>query len=191
MDGQLEEFKITSDYKNVDWEKVIKVLMAYAYVLIGDENLSMAKSRKELAYDFAMEAITRFLKQPEKFDPTRNPDLVKYLKYSYVRQFISNAKKTGFYRYDKSSSTPEEDFYHTLKSEFNWDEKIDVKQFVSIVEEKLTDDKDLIPIFKGRYHQDSKRSEICDDLNISLKEYDKRLKRLKRLVEKIQQSLNG
>lgn len=187
----MEEFKITSDYENADWEKVIKVLMAYAYVLIGDENLSMAKSRKELAYDFAMEAITRYLKQPEKFDPKRNPDLVKYLKYSYVRQFISNAKKTGFYRYDKSASTPEEDFYHTLKSEFNWDETLDVNQFVRIVEEKLADDKDLLHLFKGRYHQDSKRSEICEDLNISLKEYDKRLKRLKRLVEKIQQSLNG
>lgn len=185
----MEQFKITSDYENIDWEKVIKVLMAYSYVLIG-ENISMAKSRKELAYDFSMEAITRFLKEPNKFDPTRNPDLVKYLKYSYIRQLISNAKNTGFYRYEKTPSTSEEDYYFTLKSEFNLDEKIDINQIVNMVEEKLVDDRDLLLIFNGRYHEDSKRSEICEDLDISLKEYDNRLKRLKRLVKKVQQNLD-
>ncbi|MBI6117963.1 sigma-70 family RNA polymerase sigma factor [Salegentibacter maritimus] len=164
--------------------------MAYSYVLIGDENLSMAKSRKELAYDFSMEAITRYLNEPNKFDPSRNPDLIKYLKYNLVRQLISNAKNTGFYHYDKTPSTPEEDYYYTLKSEFKLDEKIDMKKIVSIVEERLTDDVDLFQIFKGRYYEESKRSEICDDLDISLKEYDNRLKRLKRLVKKVQQDLN-
>lgn len=186
----MEEFKITSDYDNIAWEKVIKVLMAYSYVLIGDENLSMAKSRTELAYDFSMEAITRYLKEPHKFDPSRNPDLIKYLKYNLVRQLISNAKNSGFYRYGKSPSTPEEDYYHTLKSEFKLDEKIDVKRIVGIVEEKLTNDVELLPIFKGRYYQESKRSEICDDLDISLKEYDNRMKRLKRLVKKVQEGLS-
>ncbi|WP_461643972.1 hypothetical protein [Labilibaculum euxinus] len=186
----MEQFKITSDYENIEWEKLIKVLMAYAYVLIGD-NAEMEKSRVELAYDYSMEAITKYLNDKAQFDPSRNPDLVNFLKYYYLRQIISNSKLHGKYKYENAyeniqdiSGVSKEAF---LK-EFNLDEQIDVNTIVLQIEDELAKDEELLPLFNGRYYNDSKRSEICGDLDISLKEYDNRMKRLRRIVKNITQT---
>lgn len=189
----MKQFEITKDYDNVDWKKVIKVLMAYAYVLIGDENEKMKKSRADLAYDFSMEAISKYLHDKSKFDPSRNPDLVKYLKYNYLRQIISNSKATGNFKYESEPLSFDKDSYiseEKFLTEFKIDEKIDTDKIINNVEEKIADDNELLLIFKGRYYNNSKRSEICSDLKISEKEYDNRIKRLRRIVTKVIQTKN-
>lgn len=183
----MDLFKITKDYEKVNWDKLIKVLMAYAYVLIGDENKKMNKSKADLAYDFAMDTITQYLHNKSKFDPTRNPDLVKYLKYNILRQLISNSKVTGNIKYEKTSESIKIDSYsitEKLITDIKIDEKIDTDRIINIVEEKIANDDDLTIIFNCRYYSNSKRSEICKDLNISEKEYDNRIKRLRRIVAK-------
>lgn len=183
----MDLFKITKDYEKVNWDKLIKVLMAYAYVLIGDENKKMNKSKADLAYDFAMDTITQYLHNKSKFDPTRNPDLVKYLKYNILRQLISNSKVTGNIKYEKTSESIKIDSYsitEKLITDIKIDEKIDTDRIINIVEEKIANDDDLTMIFNCRYYSNSKRSEICKDLNISEKEYDNRIKRLRRIVAK-------
>lgn len=186
----LKQFKITSDYENIDWGKLIKVLMAYAYVLIGD-NTEMNKSRDELAYDYAMGAITKYLNNKAKFDPSRNPDLVAFLKYNYLRQIISNNKLNGRYKYENTyedvqdNSSISKEFF--IK-EYHWNEQIDINTIVSKIEEALATDDELLQLFNSRYYNDSKRSEICNDLDISLKEYDNRMKRLRRIVKNITQT---
>lgn len=164
--------------------------MSYAYALIGG-NTEMGKSKAELAYDYTMEAITKYLSNKAKFDPSRNPDLVNFLKYNYLRQIITNNKLHGKYKYEKayeniqnSSRAAKE----TFLKEYHLDEQIDVSTIILQIEEVLSTDEELLPLFNSRYYNDSKRSEICSDLAISLSEYDNRMKRLRRIVKNITQT---
>jgi len=60
---------------------------------------------------------------------------------------------------------------------------IDEKIFVQKMERKLKGKADLKEIFDLLYYKDSKRAEICRDLNIQLSEFDNRYRRLKRLLD--------
>lgn len=189
----MEQYKITSDYDNIDWGKLIKVLMAYAYVFIGD-NTEMGKSKADLAYDYTMEAISRYLNDKSKFDKSKNPDLVSFLKYYYLRQIISNSKNSGRYKYENIPDEISDGSYISLDrflKEYTIDEQIDVDSIVDIIEETIANDDELIPLFKGRYYTDSKRVELCKDLGITIQEYDNRMKRLRRIVKKITQKANN
>lgn len=190
----MKRLEITSDYENVDWEKVIPVLMSYAYVLIGASNQRMARSREELSYDFAIDAITKYLNEPKKFDPSRNPDLINYLKYYILRQLVSNSKKKSSNvneiiqdeREDEYEVENMDDFY---AKEFELDDAIDVATAVAKIEEEISDDEELYEVFIGRYYDESKRGEICKDLNITEDEYDNRIRRLRRISRKILDSV--
>lgn len=191
----MKRLEITSDYDNVDWDKVIPVLMAYAYVLIGASNQRMARSREELAYDFAVDSITKYLSEPEKFDPSRNPDLIKYLKYYILRQLISNAKKKAAnvnevgQNEDEELEFDSESIDDLFAEEFELDEAIDVASVVMKIEHEIEEDEELYEIFIGRYYDESKRGEICKDLKISTDEYDNRIRRLRRLSRKVLDSV--
>ncbi len=92
-----EPFRITENYDSIyseeTFRELLTVLIAFAHSLIGNSSLRLEKNRGELAYDFAMEAIKKHISTPDKFDPRRNIDLVKYLKYNILRQLIYNFKE--------------------------------------------------------------------------------------------------
>lgn len=193
---QLKRLEITADYESADWSKVIPVLMAYAYVLLGNVNPRMARSREELAYDFSIDAITKYLNKPEKFNPSRNPDLIRYLKYNILKQLISNAKKkaanvnevtieanNGDYELDSDSVN------NLFVEEYQLDDNIDIASIVAKIEEAIENDDELYEIFIGRYHHESERREICQDLNISTDEYDNRIRRIRRITRRILDSV--
>lgn len=191
----MERLEINSDYENVDWEKVIPVLMAYSYALIGLSNQRMLRSREELSYDFAIDAITKYLIEPEKFDPSRNPDLIRYLKYNILRQSIFNAKKKAanvneIVQEEREEEYDLENVDDFFAEEIQLDEAIDVAAVVAKIEEEISEDEGLYGIFIGRYYDESKRGEICKELNISEEEYDNRIRRLRRLSKKILDSVN-
>jgi len=190
----LKRLEIISDYDNIDWDEVIPVLMAYAYVLIGANDQRMARSREELAYDFAVDAITKYLDEPEKFQPSRNPDLIKYLKYYILRQLISNAKKKAanineVVQNDDDVEFDLESVDDLFTEEFELNEAIDIASIVVKIEHEIEEDEELYEIFIGRYYHESKRVEICKDLKISTDEYDNRIRRLRRLSRKILDSV--
>ena len=192
----MKRLEITNDYDNIDWNGVIPVLMAYAYVLIGDNNQRMARSREEFAYDFTIDAIAKYLNEPEKFDSSRNPDLIRYLKYYILRQLISNAKKKAANVNEVVTKEKDDEYEFDSDSlddlfvkEFDLDESIDVASIVTQIERAIEDNDELYEIFIGRYYNESKRSEICKDLNISTKEYDNRIRKLRRLSQKIIDSI--
>lgn len=169
--------------------------MAYAYALIGVSNQRMLRSREELSYDFAIDAITKYLNEPEKFDPSRNPDLIRYLKYNILRQLIFNAKKkaANLNEIVQEESEDEYDLENVddfFAEEIELDEAIDVAAVVAKIEEEVSEDEDLYAIFIGRYYDESKRGEICKELDISEEEYDNRIRRLRRLSRKILDSVN-
>ncbi len=183
--------KITENYDNIDWKPVILVLSAYAYSLLGEKKFS--NRRENLAYEFAMESITRYLENPEKFDPSRNPDLIYFLKFNLLRRLVSNFKELSYVKTRIDLDTIQKDNddesnYNSLEELYFYEnsvpEEIDISDFVAKVEQKLTKDPDLKDIFTELYYRNSKRSEICDDLLISLQEYNNRLRRLKRFIDK-------
>ena len=116
--GKLE---IIENYNQVEWERVIPVLMAFAFSLLG--NKKFTNRRDHLAYDFTMEAITKYLENPEKFDPSRNPDLINYLKYNILRQLITNFENsTGIRKRiiirKNSDEVVEQNYSYSLESSY-------------------------------------------------------------------------
>ena len=184
--GKLE---IKSNYDKVEWERVIPVLMAFAYSLLG--NKKFTNRRDQLAYDFAMETITKYLENKGKFNPSRNPDLINYLKYNILRQLISNFENSAGIRKrvilentnDENETNSEYSLEHLYKEDKYIENNIDEKIFVQKMEQKLKNDTDLKEIFDLLYYKDSKRAEICSDLDIPLREFDNRYRRLKRLLD--------
>lgn len=184
--GKLE---INNNYDKVDWEKVIPVLMAFAYSLLG--NKKFTNRRDQLAYDFALEAITKYLENTEKFNPKRNPDLINYLKYYILKQLISNFKNSAgvrkrvFIQPTQDQNDEKNDYsLEALYSNDNYiEEIIDQDIFDLKMEQKLKGKPELKEVFDLLYYKNSKRSEICKDLNIPLKEFDNRSRRLKRLLD--------
>ena len=184
--GKLE---IKNNYDKVEWEKVIPVLMAFAYSLLG--NKKFTNRRDQLASDFAMETITKYLENKDKFDPCRNPDLINYLKYNILRRLISNFENSAGVRKrvvlentDKENKPNNEySLEHLYKEDKYIENNIDEKIFVQKMERKLKNKPELKEIFDLLYYQDSKRAEICIDLDIPLSEFDNRYRRLKRLLD--------
>lgn len=184
--GKLE---VKSNYEEVQWDRVIPVLTAFAFSLLGNKRFT--NSRVQLSQDFAIEAITRYLENKKKFNPSRNPDLINYLKYNILRQLISNFENSAGVRKrviveDFENENLNNNFYSLdkLYEKSNYIENnIDMQILVDKIERKLKSKYELKEIFDLLFHKESKRSEICDDLKITLKEFDNRSRRLKRLLD--------
>ncbi len=186
---QSGKYEVKENYDEIEWDRAIKVLMAYAYSLLG--NKQFTNRREQLAYDFALESITKYLENKEKFDPKRNPDLINYLKYYILRQLISNFKESAGVRKRIILKAPKND--ENESNEFSIDElikkddlieeNIDLQIFEDRINKKLNKKKELKEIFDLLYYKDLKRSEICKQLKIPLKEFDNRSRRMKRLLD--------
>lgn len=186
---QIGKLEITDNYEEVPWDKVIPVLMAYAYSLLGSKHFT--NRRDQLAYDFALEAITKYLENREKFDPTKNPDLINYLKFYVLRQLISNFKNSAGVRKRITLNTvkgPDNETYdYSLDELISKDNLIanhvDLNMLLERINKKLEKKTELQEIFTLLYFKELKRFEICQKLEIALNEYDNRLRRLKRLLD--------
>jgi len=186
---QSGKLKIVENYDEVEWEKVIPVLMAFAYSLLG--NKQFTNRRNQLAYDFALEAITKYLENKEKFNPQRNPDLVNYLKYYLLRQLISNFKESaGIKRRivlkslkDKEKGEYEYSIDQLIGKDNFIENNVDLNILLDNANKKLKNKPEENEIFILLFYRGLKRSEICKKLNIPLKEYDNRSRRMKRLLD--------
>jgi len=181
MEGN--SYSIINKYENIDWEKVIPILMAFAYKLLSQQNIRNNRL-DDLAYDFTIDAIKIYLEGKEKFDSSRNPDLLLYLKYNLLRRIISNYSKSG--DNNKISKKQLDDIPTTnqLIEEFPIDEIIDVKKIVQNIQNDIDHDEVMNIIFIARYEENMKRAEICQVFSIDTANYDNAMKRLKRIVEK-------
>lgn len=194
-------FSITSDYDSIRNKSVfsdlLKVLMTYAHKLIGDNTLRLVKNKADLAYDMAMEAIRKYLENPEKFDPSRNPDLVWYLKFNILRRLIYNYKELKgqqnevlFEKDDSNGIVVSNAFI----SEIDFHDSIDLNNTIQLIIEELSGNPELKQLFELRYVMDYSRAEIIKELNITEGEYNNRIRRLetvRKRVVKLQQTEIG
>lgn len=184
-------YSITSNYDNIDWNiefpKLLPVLMSYAFFMIGSSNLRVIKNREELSYDFSMEAIKRYIENPNKFDPSRNKDLVLYLKRNILRRLISNFKNLHSQKNEFLYELDDSIGKKVIKSFIDYNEiydDIDYKELIKNIELELSSDKNLFDIFEYRIKKEYKRSEVCDVLNIELKDYNNRIRRLRTVIKR-------
>lgn len=185
-------FSITEDYDNICWEevfpKLLPVLMAYAYSLIGSSRLRLIKNKDDLAYDFAMDTINHYLENPEGFDSTRNKDLVKYLKFNILRRLVSNFKslkgQQNEYIYENDDSIGKSVSKMFMEG-LDIHDEVDYTSFIENIFEELKDKPLLLEVFELRVIKDSVRREICKDLNISKEEYNNRFRRLRTIIKKV------
>lgn len=189
---EIETFSIIEDYDSICNDKVFKklftVLMAYAYSLIGNSNLRLSKNRQELAKDFAMESIKDYLSSPEKFDPTRNKDLVKYLKYNILRRLIFNFKESKGQEneeiLEENDLSPNK-IVNRFYSANRITDSIDIGIILKSIKDELKDDKLLKSVFKLRYIEEYKRSEICAKLKITYGELNNYIRRLDTVLKRV------
>jgi len=182
---ELQAFSITSDYERITSPEVfpslLKVLMAYTFRLIGTGTVRLEKGRDELAYDFAMETIKRHLENPTKFNPERNPDIVKYLKFNILRRLVTNFKELkgqshelAYYDDDPIGMKVTNSFI----TDIDIHEAIDLKQTIRSIERYISDDQLLMDIFNLRFLMDYTRAETIGELGITPGEYNNRIRRL-------------
>lgn len=190
------KFEINSNYESIKeadvFPRVLKVLMAYATKLIGDSTMRLAKNRADLAYDFSMEAIKRYLEEPDKFVPAKNPDLISYLKFYILRQLISNHKNREgqknevlYENYDSIGITVQ----NSSIDFFNIDDSIDLKDLINNIRSTLDCDIELLKVFDLRYVMDYKPAEIMNELSITSREYNNRIRRIDTIRRNILNSL--
>ena len=167
-------FKITQNYDCITekevFTKLLKVLMAYAHMLIGTSSLRLKKSRSELAYDFSMETISKHLEKPEKFDPSRNSDLVKYLKYNILRRLIFNFKKKKSQEFEIGYENEDSTGLKVAKSfveENDIHDLLDEQNLLKSIQTELNGNTILLELFNLRYSKEYTRKEICQTLKIS------------------------
>ncbi len=178
-------FKITSDYNSIRekdvFKKLLTVLMAYAHKLIGSKTLRLEKNKADLAYDMAMETITKYLQEPKKFDPNRNPDLVWYLKYNILRQLIYNYKISKGQQ-NELLFEPDDGTGSIVRNSFIQNNEIhdslDLGITLELILKEISDDPILLELFELRYLKEFEPKEIHQELNITKGEYNNRIRRL-------------
>ncbi|MEO0554257.1 MAG: hypothetical protein AAF149_13700 [Bacteroidota bacterium] len=132
------------------------------------------------ARDFALEAMTRLLENPDQFDMQRSgltvDNIVAYLNRNIVRNLVRGARDWDENK--KSDDLHDDDFEGALPFDIIlMDEKVDVKTIKQYFEEALAEEEELYELFIGIYEDDLTRAEICKQLDIPPEEYDRRMKR--------------
>ena len=185
-------YSITANYDRITdpdvFRNLFKVLMAYAYRLIGDGSIRLERSRQDLAYDFTMEAIMRHLENPGKFNPERNPDLVWYLKYYILRQLVSNFKESKGQKQELAYPEHDPDGMHVMDSyieAYDIHDHIDLEKTIEIIYGMLSNDQPLLELFKLRYLEQYSRAETISELSITSGEYNNRIRRLDTVFNRV------
>lgn len=188
-------FSITSDYDSIKNEevfsKLLKVLITYAHKLIGNSSLRLSKNKADLAYDISMEAIKRYLENPKKFEPSRNPDLVRFLKYSIIRRLVSNFKGLKGQQNELLFENDDPNGMAVMNAfikENDIHDKIDLDNTIQLILNDISGNPILIELFELRYINDYTRADIIEKLEITRGEYNNRIRRLdtvrKRVVQR-------
>lgn len=182
-----------SEITNDEWEDIILRLQSYTRKLVKEkgwfrgEKAGIFLSGKEID-DYVFEAIGRYLKNPEKHNPTKR-SLVEYLKKHIIRSLVNNdlvsaenQTSIDVFAYEKGSED-ENDSASFLDSilphaEAFFDEEIDFKEIMSYIESEVKGDTIAENIFFGISGYGLKRAEIMEEFGMTPVEYDNGMRRL-------------
>lgn len=182
-----------TEITNAEWEDIILRLQSYTLKLVKEkgwfrgDGTATYLSGKEID-DYVFEAIGRYLKNPEKHDPSKR-SLIEYLKKHVIRSLVSNdlvsaENKTSSNLFAYENENEEEDdsapFLDSIlpHAEVFFDQEIDFKEIMSYIESEVKGDAIVENIFLGISGFGLKRAEIMEEFNMTPVEFDNGMRRL-------------
>lgn len=187
-----------------DWKEIVLRLQAYTRMLVRDKGWFRGSetgayiSGKEID-DYVFEAIGRYLKNPEKHDPSKRT-LVEYLKKHIIRTLVNNdlvssENQTSTDLFSFESETENEDGSDTFidamlpKVDALYDDEIDYISIMNFIESEAKGDAYVENIFLG-LNCGMKRADIIDEFRMSPSDYDNAMRRLITIRKKAAQKYN-
>jgi hypothetical protein len=180
----------------IEWEKIYLQLYAYADQLLkahrwfrGKNTDSYLEGRQP--HDYVMDAIEKYLNEPEKYDPSHNRSLVNYLKLHLIRSAVGNDSKkveniVSSNIFNKQESENEDDvFLDAMLPCFNdyFDQQIDLTNILNDVFNSIKEDTLVLKIFEGCCRNRLKRREVIEEYKMTEAEYDNGFKRLRTILK--------
>lgn len=183
----------TSQMTDAEWEEIIDCLQSYTRSLVEGkgwfrgEGTTVYLKGKEVD-DYVFEAIGRFLRNPEKFNPDRG-SLKNYLRLNLIQSLVSNDlvsaenRTSGdVFTYEnedenEDDSTPYLDAI-LPHAEVFFDQELDFNEIMSYIESQTKGDTIVENIFLGVTGYGLKRAEIIKEFNMTTVEFDNGMRRL-------------
>jgi len=175
-----------------DWKEIIVRLQAFTRLLVKDKGWFRGSdsgtyiSGKEID-DYVFEAIGRYLKNPEKFDPSKRT-LVEYLKKHIIRTLVNNdlvssenQTSTDLLAFEPENEDDEgtDNFIDAILPNVVafYDDEIDYTEIMNFIESEAKGDEFVENIFLG-LNCDMKRADIIDEFKMTISDYDNGMRRL-------------
>ena len=185
--------------ETIDWEDIYIQLYAYTDQLLKTKvwfRKAGANSylKGKQVHDYISEAIEKYLRNPEKYDPKYNRSLVNYLKKHIIRTLVGNDSRSvenkisdDIFSFDVDGKD-EDDQYSGLDSllpyaEAYFDQEIDYDKACAYVRSELGDDEAAIKIFDDRC-EGVKRRQTIEFHEMSDIDYDNGMKRLHTVLKR-------
>lgn len=177
---------------NEDWKEIILRLQAYTLMLVKDKGWFRGSetgvyiSGKEID-DYVFEAIGRYLKNPEKHDPSKRT-LVEYLKKHIIRTLVNNdlvsaenqtSTDLSFFESENEDDGSSDTFTDAIQPNMDayYDDEIDYDNIMNFIESETKGDEFVENIFLG-LNCGMKRADIIDEFRMSPSDYDNAMRRL-------------
>lgn len=178
---------------DIDWEEVILRLQTFTRSLANGkgwfrgEETTVYLRGKEID-DYVFDAIEIYLRNPEKFDPSKG-SLIKYLCYSIIRNLVrndlvsaENRTTSDVFAYQNDSENEDESAVYLdailPHAEVFFDQEIDFTEVMNYIESETKGDSVVENIFLGISGYGLKRAEIIKEFDMSPVEYDNGMRRL-------------
>ena len=168
-------------FEKQDWEYIIKDLTYYAYSRFKFWNLLYEKGIKGYSpEEIAYEAIEAVLSGTWNWNP-KKADLLSYLKFHVVRGMISNLARNE----EVKTSNPI-DILEVVDYDSNYsaEENFNAGQVLEIIKNSQDKETILYELFI-LINEGAKRKDICEELEITHKEYNNLIRKLKSRLEKL------
>jgi DNA-directed RNA polymerase specialized sigma24 family protein len=184
----------------IDWEVIYVQLYAYADQLLKayswfrkDKTDSYLKGKQ--AHDYVAEAIEKYLRSPEKYDPSSGRSLVTYLKWHIIRSSVGNdvrspENKTSSTLLSDADQDDDNDLFSNIEAflpfvKASFDENVDYKKILKEIENELQDDEMTKLIFEEIRCNGMDRRDVIKKYELSSNDFDNGMKRMKTVLRKI------
>lgn len=192
------------EISNEEWKEIILRLQAYTLMLVKDKGWFRGSkagtyiSGKEIN-DYVFEAIGRYLKNPEKYDPSKRT-LVEYLKKHIIRTLVNNdlvsaenQTSTDIFAFESENEDDDDSdtFIDAILPQVDafYDDEIDYFNIMNFIESETNGDEYVEKIFLG-LNCGMKRADIIDEFKMSPADYDNAMRRLITIRKKAAQKYN-
>jgi hypothetical protein len=166
-----------------DWASTLEKLYAHSIIRLRWLGLTSQKRMQgKESKDFVHEAITRFFEGQRKWDPTKEPDLLNYLKG------VINSLVWSLYKSKERIELSDLEITDIISDSKLFDKMVEAKiindDFIDKIEDTLLNDEMMWLVFKSRC-EGMKPQDIEDKYGDSIEDIRNAQKRLRRHIKNI------